>query len=87
MHTRGLKGQIKVFSIQYMINKNKRLPEAAEYPARIWEITWLLYMMDQMCAFSIYSKWTIHGYEQEREKLMSTWAERTADWNNEAKTK
>ena len=39
MHTLGLKGQIKVFSIQYMINKNKRLPEAAEYTSGIWEIT------------------------------------------------
>lgn len=87
MYTLGLKGQIKLFSIQYMINKNKGLPEAAEYTARIWEITWLLHMMDQMCTFSIYSMWTIYVYKQEREKLESTWAERIADWNNEAKTK
>lgn len=31
--------------------------------------------------------WTIYVYKQEREKLESTWAERIADWNNEAKTK
>lgn len=40
-----------------------------------------------MCTFSIYSKWIIYVYKQEREKLMNTWAERIADWNNEAKTK